>query len=163
MSDSLVIYLQDHLAGSVHAIELVESIQSQHSGKPLGSFATDLLAEIKADSNVLRELAERAGTSSSSVKDLTAWIGEKVAKLKLKHGGATELGTLEALELLELGVHGKWALWRALATVAPAEKRLQGVDFEHLAARAQAQRSKVEEHRLEAAHVALRPTQSKAA
>jgi hypothetical protein len=40
--------------------------------------------------------------------------------------------------------------------VAAADARLRGVDFDHLAARAQAQHARVEEHRLEAARTALR-------
>jgi hypothetical protein len=60
------------------------------------------------------------------------------------------------LEFLELGIHGKWALWRALGAVAPNDPRLQGNDFEHLAERARTQRGQVEERRLEAARSALR-------
>jgi hypothetical protein len=40
MSDPLATYLRDHLAGSVHAIELVEAIRDQHSDQPLARFAT---------------------------------------------------------------------------------------------------------------------------
>jgi len=65
------------------------------------------------------------------------------------------LGTFEALEFLELGIHGKWALWRALATVAVSDTRLRGLDYEQLAARAEAQRASVEERRLEIARTVL--------
>jgi hypothetical protein len=30
------------------------------------------------------------------------------------------------LEFLELGIHGKWALWRALGTVAETDPQLKG-------------------------------------
>jgi hypothetical protein len=70
---------------------------------------------------------------------------EKVSRLKLKHGSADGLGTSEALEFLVIGIHGKWALWRALAEVASFDRRLQGVDFGELAARAENQHQKVEE------------------
>ena len=54
---------------------------------------------------------------------------EKVSRLKLKHGSADGLGTFEALEFLVIGIHGKWALWRAMAELASFDSRLEGIDF----------------------------------
>jgi hypothetical protein len=155
MTNPLGTYLHDHLAGSVHAIELLEFLHEQHSSEQLGRFAAALLVEIKADREVLETLAERVGAGSSLVKELTTWFGEKMTRLKLKRHDESVLGTFEALEFLELGIHGKWALWRALATVAPYDPRFEGTDFEHLAFRAEMQRTQVEEHRLELARPAL--------
>jgi hypothetical protein len=154
MGDPLATYLHDHLAGSVHAVSLLEFIRDQHEREPLGRFASGLLAEIEADRHVLQELADRAGAGSSDLKEFAAWLSEKVTRLKLRHGG-DGLGTFEALEFLELGIHGKWALWRALATVAASDTRLRGLDYEQLAARAEAQRASVEERRLEIARAVL--------
>ena len=67
-----------------------------------------------------------------------------------------ELGTFEALETLALGILGKLALWRALAVVAATDARLRGIDFDSLAARAQAQHARVEERRIEAALTAFK-------
>jgi hypothetical protein len=103
---------------------------------------------------VLQKLAERTGAGSSDLKEFAAWLSEKVTRLKLRHG-ADGLGTFEALEFLELGIHGKWALWRALGTVAVSDARLRGIDYEHLAERAEAQRALVEERRLETARAVL--------
>ena len=52
------------------------------------------------------------------MKEWGAWLTEKVSRLKLKHGAADGLGTFEALEFLVIGIHGKRALWRAMAAVA---------------------------------------------
>jgi hypothetical protein len=158
MDDPLATYLADHLAGSMHAIELLKNLRDEHKSDPLGQFAAVLLVDIEADRDVLKRIAERAGASSSGLKEMTAWLGEKVSRLKLRHETGDGLGTFEALEFLELGIHGKWALWRALAAVAPADARLQGTDYEHLVARAEAQRATVEERRLEVARRALRPS-----
>jgi hypothetical protein len=155
MSDSLSTYLQDHLAGAVHAIEVVEAMRDRYKGQPLGQFAAALLIEVEADRDTLRVIAERAGSGSSSAKEATAWLAEKVSRLKLRHGAVDALGTFEALEFLELGIHGKWALWRALGSIAANDHRLQGNDFEQLAARAETQHSQVEQRRLEAARSAL--------
>jgi hypothetical protein len=56
MGDSLSAYLQDHLAGSVQAIELLEMIRDRNSGKPLAQFPADLLMEIKGYREALLEL-----------------------------------------------------------------------------------------------------------
>jgi hypothetical protein len=156
MSDPLAIYLHDHLAGAVVAINLLERLRDQHAGEPLGQFAVELLAEVEADRAVLQGLADRVGAGSSGLKEVTGWLGEKVSRLKLRRRATGGLGTFEALEALALGILGKLALWRALAMVAAADARLGGVDVDHLAARAQAQHAQLEERRLEAARTALR-------
>jgi hypothetical protein len=156
MSDPLGTYVHDHLAGAVVAINLLQGLRDQHADVPLGPFAAELLAEVEADRVVLQGLAERVGAGSSRLKEVTAWLGEKVSRVKLRRRAAGGLGTFEALEALALGILGKLALWRALAVVAAADARLGGVDFNHLAARAQAQHAQAEERRLEAAGTALR-------
>jgi hypothetical protein len=159
MSDPLTSYLHDHLAGSVHAIDLLESMRDRHAGEPLGQFAAGLLVEIEADRDVLRELAERIGVGSSGLKELAAWVGEGVSRIKLSSRDAAGFGTFEALEFLELGVHGKWALWCALTVIAENDARLQSTDFAHLATRAETQEALVEQQRLQVARTAFRPAQ----
>jgi hypothetical protein len=148
-NDPLAIYLHDHLAGAKHAIELVKAMREEFKGKPLGTFAASILTEIKADRDTLERLAERVGSGASQVKEIAAWLSEKVARLKMGPDTKDSLGTFEALEFLELGIHGKWALWRVLAAIAPGDTRLQGTDFEELSARAESQRSAVDQLRLE--------------
>jgi hypothetical protein len=99
------------------------------------------------------------GGVAGGVKEWGAWLAEKVSRLKLKHGEADGLGTFEALEFLVVGIHGKWALWRALSVVAGYDSRLQGTDFDQLAARAESQRDRVDQRRLTCARSALCPTQ----
>jgi hypothetical protein len=152
MRDILATYLDDHLAGSVHAIELLKTMRDDHKNEPLGEFAGKLIPEIEADRQQLLRLVERIGAGGSEMKQLAGWVGEKIGRIKLSHRVTNSLSTFEALEFLELGIHGKWALWRALAEVSPAEPRLQGVDFQRLIRRADAQHSQVEEFRLELAH-----------
>jgi hypothetical protein len=158
MNNPLATYLHDHLAGATHAIEIVETIREQYAGGPLGTFAAVLVDEIKADQTVLQEIASRVGSGSSGFKEMSAWLAEKIARLKLSRGAANSLGTFEALEFLELGVHGKWALWRALAVIAPSDPRLPKLDFDYLEARAESQRGSIEEQRLNIARAALEST-----
>src|SRR5437016_10001692 len=97
-SDALTTYLQDHLAGALHAIELLKAMRDHFAGKPLGAFAAEVLAEVEADREVLASLTERMGGSAGGMKEWVAWLSEKVSRLKLKHGSADGLGTFEALE-----------------------------------------------------------------
>jgi len=157
MSDALSTYLHDHLAGAAYAIDLLEFMRDQHEGDDLGQFAADILVEIKQDRATLRDIAERVCYSGRTLKETASWLGEKISRIKLGHDAGNGLATFEALEFLEIGIHGKWALWRALAVAAPSDPRLAGFDFDAFTARAQAQHDRVEHRRVRLAPSALSP------
>ena len=69
MSDALQTYLADHLAGAVHAIELVKNLQDGYRNETLGRFASGLLVAIESDKKVLEDLAKQVGGGPSTVKD----------------------------------------------------------------------------------------------
>lgn len=155
--EHLATYLNDHLAGSVAAIELLEYLEKVHVGTDMARFFAELRADVEADRRELEALMDRLQIAKSFSRKVTAWLTEKITQLKLRlddpRGGP--LCLLEALEVLALGIEGKRALWRALAAAAEAAPRLQGVDYERLAQRAEEQRRRVEVARLEAARAAL--------
>jgi hypothetical protein len=155
MNDSLSIYLQDHLAGSASAIDLVDFMRDQYRNDEFGQFAARLLAEIKADRETLLQLADRTGAGSSVLKELTAWLAEKVSRMKLRHEAGDGLGLFEALEFLSLGITGKLKLWRALDVAAASDPRLEGLNYQQLAERAEKQHAQVEKWRLQVAHAAF--------
>jgi hypothetical protein len=127
-------------------------MRDQHKNDDIGLFAARLLAEIKADRDVLQQIVVRVGGGDSSVvKEFTAWFGEKVSRMKLRHEAGDGLGLFESLEFLALGITGKLKLWRALDVAAMSNSRLRGLDFHQLAARAENQHAMVERRRLEAA------------
>lgn len=159
MSESLAIYLHDHLAGSTFAIEVLEFLRDQHSGQSLGGAAVALLAQVKEDRKVLEGIIARAGKGVPVMKQASAWMAEKLSEWKLSRGA---FGTFEALEALALGILGKAALWPALAIAAETEARLRGVDYNQLIARAERQHSKAEELRLQWARTAFAPAQTRA-
>jgi hypothetical protein len=137
---------------------LLKAMRDHFAEQPLGEFASHLLAEVEADRDVLVRLTEAIGGTSGGPKEWGAWLAEKVSRLKLKHDSADGLGTFEALEFLVVGIHGKWALWRALATIASLDSRLQGVDFAELIARAESQHQRVEQQRLACAQAVFTST-----
>ncbi len=151
-------YLNDHLAGSVGALELVEHLTRNHAGTPLEKFFAELYRDISSDQDVLRDLLHTLGIEESTVRQAGAWIAEKLSRVKL---GLTENqvrgpGLLQALEGLIMGISGKEMLWRALAVAAEVYPPLQGLDYAKLEQRAVDQRDRVEEKRLDAARDSVR-------
>lgn len=157
--EHLATYLNDHLAGSVAALELLEHLEEAHAGTDVGRFAAELRADVAADRKELEAVMERLHAGKSRTRRASAWLAEKATELKLRlddpSGGALRL--LEALEALALGIEGKHGLWRALAAAAEEAPALQVADYGRLAQRAEEQRRRVEEVRLKAAQGALVP------
>jgi hypothetical protein len=163
VSEPLATYVHDHLAGSAHALDLVAVMRDHYKSEPLGHVAAGLHREISSDRETLQMIADRVGPATSGIKEGAAWLAEKISRMKLQHSDARGLGTFEALEFLLLGIHGKLALWKALAEISRCEARLQGFDFENLMARAQAQEMVVESYRLAAARTAFLPDRQSSA
>lgn len=158
MKDALSIYLQDHLAGAVFGVELVEALEQDHATKALGGLARAWKVEILSDQATLKDIALRIGASSSTVKEIISWISERATRLKLRRQNQGDLGTFETLETLALGIAGKEKLWQALLVAAPHDDRLAGFDFAHLEQRAKDQHASVEGYRRQlAAWVFARP------
>ena len=146
-------YLNDHLAGSMAAIELLDHLRKVSKGSERETLFTALQSEIEEDQKVLKELLRGLGEQQSRVRQAAAWLTEKVgeAKLKLDDPGSGELRLLEALETLGLGILGKVALWRALAVVAERVPQIRRLDLAGLERRARDQHARVETERLKVA------------
>ncbi len=155
--EHIATYLNDHLAGATGALELLEHLETAHAGTEVGRLAAELRADVEVDSQTLESLMERLEVDRSRTRKAAAWLGEKVAELKLRlddpAGGSLRL--FESLEALSLGIEGKRSLWRALATAAEEAPELRVADYEGLIRRAEEQRSRVEAARLEVAGRAL--------
>ena len=102
--EHLATYLNDHLAGSLIAVQILEHLESE---------ATDLIqdlgalkAEIEADRRQLKELLDRLGISESRVRKVTSWITEQVTEAKFEADDESRgtLRRLERLESLALGI-----------------------------------------------------------
>jgi hypothetical protein len=157
MSESLVTYLNDHLAGAQVAVQLLESMRNQNDDQEFRQFASVLLPEIQADNQTLRRIAEKIGSGPSGIKQAGGWLLEKAARLKLGHTGSRNFELFQSMELLALGVQGKLSLWKALRTASGQDARLGGYDFESLIWRAQKQYDEVESQRLKLAQSVLSP------
>jgi hypothetical protein len=152
-------YLKDHFAGSVAAVELLNHLISSHRGKSDEQFFTRLRQEVVEDQEVLHKLLVDLGAGAGPMRNTTAILGEKLARIKLLLENPTggQLAILEKLEALAMGIDGKRDLWRALLAVAEDIPALGKVDFVRLDQRAEDQRKRVEDRRIEAARAAFVP------
>jgi hypothetical protein len=150
-------YLNDHLGGSVGALELLDHLAGTASTSDARQFFTTLREEIAADQETLWDLLRRLGGTESAVRQAGAWLAEKFAKVKLRVDDVVggRLRPLEELEALALGIQGKLALWIALEAVSDRVAGLREMDFPQLQQRARDQHAKVEVRRLAAARESL--------
>ena len=146
-------YLNDHLAGSVGAVELLDRLIETCEGRPLEKFFRDLRADIRQDQEQLKELIQKLGIKESAVRKAGAWIAEKVSRSKIDLEGESKeaIGLFLGLEALHLGISGKRSLWRALQAASRTLPALARLDYSGLEKRAIEQCERVEARRLEIA------------
>lgn len=149
----LGIYLNDHLAGATGGVELVRRSAGAHRGGPAGATLSRLATEIEQDRESLLQMMAALEVPVRQYKVYSAWVAEKVGRLKLNGHllDRSPLSSLIELETLRLGVEGKACLWRTLRRVAEHEPRLDVAGLEGLLQRATRQVDTLEELRVQAA------------
>jgi len=154
----LATYLNDHLAGSIGALDLLDRMIATYEEQPMAQFCREMRAEISADQDKLREIMKAIDVEESSLRKAGAWIMEKFSRAKLSLGDEepADLGLVQALESLVLGIKGKEGLWRALTAVQPDWPELRQFDFARLERRAGEQGTRVDVERIQAATEAFR-------
>ena len=150
--NNLGTYLNDHLAGAVAALELIEHRQEEYKDEPLGRFFESLKADIEADKETLRDVMRSLEIKESTVRQTGAWAAEKVVRAQLKIAG-DQSGLVLALEGLIMGIFGKRMLWQSLSA-ANAPNTSQW-DFVQLQRRAEDQIERTEAERMKAAQRAF--------
>ena len=115
MNESLITYVQDHLAGARFAIALIEDLRQQPDDPELAQFSGTLLSQVEADRQTLEGLLQTSSAEEpSALKEAASALAQKASRLKLSM--SEQLGRFEAVDLLSLGVLGKRALWKAVET-----------------------------------------------
>lgn len=146
-------YLNDHLAGSVIAMEMGAHLRDEHADDRLKSFIDVKLAEIEQDRDVLKEMIDLIGAEQSTTKKSIAWLTEKIGRVKTGGGGSEQeiaFQQVEQLETLMLGIRGKLALWELLEQISKKDERLANYDWANLKQRAKDQIAAINEERLNA-------------
>lgn len=158
-NSNLETYLNDHLAGATAGVELLQRLESEHTGTALGALVTELKPDVESDRRELESIIQRLQLSRSALREAAGWLGEKMNELKLRvddpASGALRL--LESLEAMSLGIEGKRALWLAMSAAAENFTELGGIDYDRLLRRAVDQRQRIESARIAAAIAAFRP------
>jgi hypothetical protein len=154
---NLGIYVNDHLAGSVAALELLTHLISTNTGTARGNLFFELRQEIEQDQTTLRDLLQQLDFKESPIRKWVAWFSERVthAKLLLEDPAGNKLARLERMEALALGVEGKRALWTGLKAVADHVPAIRSLDLTSLEQRAQKQRQQIESVRLDSVREAF--------
>ena len=152
----LLIYLNDHLAGSTVGRELAKRCAANNRGTSLGDYLETFLVEINEDAALVERLIGQLGGRPGRVKQGLAWAAERAGRIKLNGQltGYSDLSRLVEVEGLCLGVEGKLSLWRSLrhvSSVIPGS-----LDFDELIERTQRQRDALEGFRIDAAARAFR-------
>ncbi|MDB5326542.1 MAG: hypothetical protein JWM57_2111 [Phycisphaerales bacterium] len=150
VSPLLETYLDDHLAGAVAGVALLDDLLQMNRGSELAEVIDGLRLKVSDDRKVLEQLIANLGFRQSRVRSTSAWLAEKLTRLKARiddrAGGTFQL--MEMIEAMSLGVEGKRMLWVALSAVAEISPTLNAVDYGRLIKRAQDQRQVLETLRL---------------
>ncbi len=152
---SLEKYLNEHLAGSGSALGLLETLaEHQHDDAEIYQ---NLRRGIFQNRLTLESLIHQWGFNRSTPLEWAAKAVSQVALFRFKHHGLVkgQLGLVEALEALELGVHGQTLLWRSLAEAGPAGLPASGLNLPALLQSAETQKAEVERLRLAAVRAAF--------
>lgn len=150
-------YLNDHLAGSEGALELLEHLADEQSDPQIRQALERLHTEISLERQQLEKVMAQLGIEIDHPRKFVGWLGEKFAWLKLQLESSDEgsMRLFEGLEALSLGLIGQQGLWRVLALIAPNIPELQSFDYESLIAQTEDQFTRVEAMRQAVAASAL--------
>ena len=133
-------YLNDHLAGAVAAVRLLESLEEVY--EELRPRLSALRADIEADRLDLQALMARLDIGESQARKIGGWVAEQATALKMRLDDSADgpLRLFESLEFLSLGIAGKLGLWEALKAAAEVSPQLRCADYNRLIQRAIEQR-----------------------
>src|SRR5688572_22505203 len=79
----LPVYLNDHLAGSVAGTRLARRLADAERDGPAGPALALLADEIEEDRRELVALVDTLGIEQRRYKQVVAWAGERIGRLKL--------------------------------------------------------------------------------
>jgi hypothetical protein len=127
--DKLETYLNDHLTGSIVALDLARRRASTQGDDRFGGFLRTFVHDVQQDQRVLRNVMEAMAASPRVSRALlgtaTSWLDSIRGTFSMP--GAPNL--VRDLELLIMGVRGKELLWTSLermgATTDPPLPELQ--------------------------------------
>lgn len=156
--ESLMTYLNDHLAASIAALQLLERLVTTLREPSMVTTLRTLTDDVTAEQGLVRDIIAAGGGTENTMAQAVSWVGEKVARLKIGPGESDPSGLMlfEALEAISVGFWGRRCLWSTLAhlsrevTVPPGT-----IDFAALEARAEQHLTMLDALRLQSSSAAL--------
>lgn len=148
---ALATYLRDHLAGGDTAVGTLRALENTDIPAPLAEVIEWVVPEIEEDKRMLERMIHSLDVKQTWWRSVGAWIASKASSWKFWHRVSGDLGHLEVLEVLSIGILGKRALWRVLANLQSATGQFAGTDFQDLISRAERQYDAVEHARMRTA------------
>ena len=123
----------------------------------MGRYLAAFIPELRHDQSILESVMGTLELKKDPLKTRTAWVSEKLARLKLNGSllRYSPLSRLVELEALCIATEGRLSLWRTLARLSAKDTRLAGFDFEALVARGEAQQQALQHLRARASDVAF--------
>lgn len=158
---NLSVYLNDHLAGSVAALELLAVLEAELADSKAVVAIASVRSDIETEQQQLKALMQRLEITRSPTRQAVGWLGEKITQLKLRMDDADsgDLRLFEMLEVVTLGIQGKRGMWLALGVAAVPG--FEDVDYEGLVQRSEEQHRQMEALRLATAKIAFTPAGGK--
>ena len=103
-SEAVTTYLNDHLAGSTAALQLLDHLVDTAERPDDKRFFVTLRAAVTEDRDTLQHVMRRVGGRESSLRHVGGWIAEKAVRLKLMYDdpASRTLAPLEGLSFLLL-------------------------------------------------------------
>lgn len=138
-------YLNDHLAGATGGVDLFNRAARAQQGA-IGDVIKSLAAEVTEDRAALLDMMRALGVPMRRYKLYSAWLGEKVGRLKPSGRlfGRSPLSTLVEIEAMRIAVEGKASGWRTLRILADRDSRLNAERLDGLLDRAHRQADTLE-------------------
>jgi hypothetical protein len=131
-NDWLPAYLQDHLAGSVAAVDLARRRRDAETDEASKAALQRFIEDVEEDRSRLRDLMDDLGTRPSVPKQTLAtgagWLDAARSIV-----GSSGLSRIRDLELLLMGVRGKELLWQTLGRLGVLDPPTQRVLIERVA------------------------------
>ncbi|MBB5158541.1 hypothetical protein [Saccharopolyspora phatthalungensis] len=150
----LGVYLNDHLAGATAGVALARRIAKANRGSASGPPTARLAGQIAEDRAALLGFMRALDVRVNPLKPATAWLGEKILRLKPNQWvfARSPLSSVVELEALLIGVEGKDTGWRTLCAVAEYDDRLAPAELDELRIRARRQAEELEDLRKRSVH-----------
>lgn len=151
--DKLDTYLNDHLAGSIVALDLARRRAAAQAGDAIGDFLKTFVQDVERDQQALRTVMQKRRTSPRISRAILGTAASWLDSIRGTLNMPAAPNLVRDLELLIIGVRGKELLWQSLERIGA----MTDPPLEELRARARDQIAGLEASHARAVDLELGP------